>query len=110
FNEGIYPKYPALSFPSGVPITAPPGNEWDEEESTFIGKWVRRPGTNMFDATWHRGHITITGLLVITRAGNLIKIERKSSSDGNDMTYMGTISGNEVSGYYPGGRWFAIIR
>jgi hypothetical protein len=106
--EGIYPKPPP--FPSGNAISDPPGNEWDEEENGFVGKWVRRPGTNMFDATWKSGRITVTGLLVITRAGNLIKVERKTFGGGNDMTYIGTISGNDVSGRYTGGKWFATIR
>jgi hypothetical protein len=66
------------------------GVRWDELEIGLVGNWVRRSGSNIFDANYPS--IGVTSVNKVTVAGNQIYIDRIESSDGNRCTYQGTIN------------------
>jgi len=75
------------------------GNFWTEDELEWTGTWMRRGSSNVFDANWGG---EVTALLTISMQGDLVKVERRGSSDGNDCEYQGTVApdGVTVSGTY----------
>ena len=87
-----------------------PGTVWDEEESAWHNIWTKRPGTNVFDVVGTKGSLAGHFVATVTRSGDRIVVKRTNSWDGNDMMYSATISGSEIDGIYPGGRWHASIR
>ncbi len=93
------------------------GQIWTEYESGWTGTWVRRPGTDEFDARWttpagERERAT----LWITLDGRRVTIERRQARGG--CTYTGVLrdEGRTASGTYgcdwgPGPiPWSASIR
>jgi hypothetical protein len=75
------------------------GNFWTENELGWTGTWMRRGSSNTFDANWGG---EVTALLTISMHGDLVKVERRGSSDGNDCDYQGAVApdGVTVSGTY----------
>ena len=75
------------------------GNFWTENELGWTGTWMRRGSSNIFDANWGG---EVTALLTISIQGDLVKVERRGSSDGNDCDYQGAVApdGVTVSGTY----------
>jgi hypothetical protein len=89
---GAGPATPALA------PTADLGSVWNETEETEHAVWTRRPGTNVFDASWSNGRVR--ALLQMSLAGNQVTIRRTQSTDGYDCTYTGTIHGNQAGGTF----------
>ncbi|MBL8343148.1 MAG: WSC domain-containing protein [Rubrivivax sp.] len=86
--------------PAG-PAVAPAadlGQVWNEVEATEHAVWTRRPGTNIFDASWSNGRVR--ALLQMSLVGNHVTIRRTQSSDGYDCTYTGIITANQASGTF----------
>jgi hypothetical protein len=83
------------------------------EVGFWKGTWTRRPGTNIFDASWRNpSGQTATDVVEITGvSGRTITFRRK----GNGGTYSGTLSpdGSSINGtaswYKPGQQWTATI-
>ena len=75
------------------------GNFWTENELGWTGTWMRRGSSNIFDVNWGG---EVTALLTISMQGDLVKVERRGSSDGNDCDYQGAVApdGVTVSGTY----------
>ncbi len=103
---------PNPSDTSIVPILL--ASTWTVEEHTpaslFNGRWIRRPGTNTFDASWNGG--SIKDVIDITSVeGNTVVLHRHQ----NNGNYTGTISsdGNSILGtaswYKPGSGWSATV-
>lgn len=110
------------------PSDPPLGSVWEENEGErgqWDGTWVLGggrcdPATYNFDAGWidrERRQPPVTACLIIRREGNTISVTRERSSDDNNCTYTGTISGNRVTGTYTcsgncrgGCNWRATIR
>jgi tetratricopeptide (TPR) repeat protein len=70
---------------SAAPVTKPPvnpinigddrlGREWSETENGFIGRWVRRGNSNIWDASWNNGPVAE---LSISIAGDKVTINRR---------------------------------
>jgi hypothetical protein len=87
--------------------------EWSSQ-SNYVGTWIRRPGTNTFDAYWNYGSVgSVQDVIDITSVqGNEIVLHRH----GLNGDYTGTISpdGKSISGtasWYdgPGAQWSASI-
>lgn len=87
----------------------PPGNVWYMEEDAWTGALVRRPGTNIFDATMTKGGMVVQYTAEIVRDGDQIFITRDPNDKQAMMTYVGRLRGNRVTGTYSGGVWGAII-
>lgn len=106
FNRYIGPQ-----FVTQVGHEAPPGNVWYVEENGWRGFWVRRPGTNVFDAVMTMGGVVGRYTAAIERAGNTI-IARRSDPPGETrrMDYSGTLDGDVIDGTFPGGRWIVLVR
>ncbi len=92
------------------------GRVWYEQEGGWQGVWTRRGNSNVFDARWTQsGQTPVTAVLTIRIQGNNVRVERRSSSDGNNCDYRGTLSadGRTVSGQFTcdrgGGSWQATI-
>jgi hypothetical protein len=73
------------------------GNIWSEAENPgWDGEWVRRSGTNTFDASWaHSGPVDATGVLTMTLTGNTVNIHRVDCTGpraGTTCDYTGTFS------------------
>ena len=77
------------------------------------GAWVRRPGTNIFDAamTLPVGTV-VTYTTAIERDGDTIIARRNLGAKGvaDRMDYVGRLRGKTISGTYAGGYWFAKIK
>jgi hypothetical protein len=96
--------------PWSATITTPPSDAlrqvWNESEASgvLVGTWTRRGTSNDFDALWANRSTSerITALLTIDVAGSTVWVRRRSSSDGNDCDYVGTLSADRrgVSGGY----------
>lgn len=98
--------------PAVVPAVGtedPPGAVWQEEEDAWMGIWTRRSGTNVFDAIWTKGEITVRCVLTITRGGNRVRVVRSDCSDGSSFMYSGWVVGDTVFGTFLGGKWHAAI-
>ena len=83
-----------------------------ELDGRWTGTWVRRPGTNIFDAQWHgASDVTDVVRLQSLRGGQVV-----FSRDGNGGTYTGTfdVDGQDIRGtaswYQPGWTWTARIQ
>ncbi|WP_395713537.1 hypothetical protein [Reyranella sp.] len=87
----------------------PPGNVWYMEEDAWRGALIRRPGTNVFDATMTKGGMVVQYTAEIVRDGDRIFITRDAHDKKAMMTYVGTLRGNRVTGTYRGGIWGAIV-
>jgi len=80
-----------------------------DEGGVWHGAWKRRPGTNIFDATWRgpNGQIATDVIEIVSAVGNKVTFKRK----GNNGTYTGTLSpdGTQITGtaswYGPGQQW-----
>jgi|GEM_PF-3490309 len=91
------------------------GSTWTVNEvGRWFGKWIRRPGTNIFDATWkNRSGQTVRDTVTIeSLKGNTIVMVRQ----GNGGRYFGTLSadgsritGGTASWYKKGENWSATI-
>jgi hypothetical protein len=92
------------SYPtSAVPSTKPPvnpinigedrlGREWSETENDFIGRWVRRGNSKIWDASWNNGAVAE---LSISIAGDKVTINRRDvagPSIGLTSIYEGTLA------------------
>lgn len=87
----------------------PTGNAWFVEEDIWRGTWIRRPGTNEFDAamTLPNGSIA-TYRVTVERDGDTIIAHRNAGAD-DRLDYVGRLDGRSISGTYVGGYWFARI-
>jgi hypothetical protein len=100
-NQRLLPPPPAVGAGPGTPpvaTVADLGQVWAETEETEHAVWTRRPGTNLFDASWSNGRVR--ALLQMSLAGNQVTIRRTQGSDGYDCTYTGTITGNQAGGTF----------
>ncbi|MGZ9190602.1 MAG: hypothetical protein ACXW39_11160, partial [Nitrospira sp.] len=92
------------SYPTGeVPSTKPPvnpinivadrlGREWSETENDFVGRWVRRGNSKIWDASWNNGAFAE---LSIDIAGDKVTINRRDvagPSNGLTCIYEGTLA------------------
>jgi hypothetical protein len=92
------------SYPtSAVPSTKPPvnpinigedrlGREWSESENEYIGRWVRRGNSQIWDASWNNGAVAE---LSISIAGDKVTINRRDvagPSIGLTSIYEGTLA------------------
>jgi hypothetical protein len=84
------------------------GSRWNEVEGVWRGTWVRRPGTDTFDATWHcqeHGNEAATLRIRFEQQGAVV-VERTQRSQGSTVSgtcmYRGTLdrSGTQVTGRY----------
>lgn len=90
----------------------PSGDLWFVEEDVWRGAWVRRPGTNVFDAVMTLpGGAVVTYIATVERDGGTIIARRNLDVMGavDRMDYVGTLKGKAISGTYPGGHWSARI-
>ena len=87
----------------------PSSDVWFVEEDIWRGAWVRRPGTNVFDATMTLpiGSV-VTYRVVVERDGETI-IARRNPGAEDQLDYVGRLNGRSISGTYVGGYWFARI-
>ena len=87
----------------------PAGNTWFVEEDIWRGAWIRRPGTNEFDAvmTLPNGSV-VTYRVTVERDGETI-IARRNLGAEDQLDYVGRLNGKSISGTYAGGYWFARI-
>jgi hypothetical protein len=120
----VAPKPPVTPAPPVSPRTPPAPTETKSksmmaptlgpvltitEAGVWQGTWTRRPGTNIFDATWRgpNGQIATDVIEIVSAEGNKIIFKRK----GNNGTYTGTLSpgGTKIAGsaswYSPGQQW-----
>lgn len=104
FSRKIRPKVEVVTA-QGMP----PGNVWYMEEDAWSGALVRRPGTNVFDATMTKGGLVVQYTAEIVRDGEQIFITRDPHDKQAKMTYVGKLRGNRVIGTYAGGAWTAIV-
>ena len=100
-NGGILTIVDLLGVP---PVTRPGdalGNIWYESEFGWSGVWIRRPGTNVFDATWTMGATRVQAVLAIQIQGNAVTV-RRQQPNGQTCDYSGTLDGGgrTVSGSY----------
>lgn len=88
----------------------PAGDTWYVEEDIWRGAWVRRPGTNVFDAvmTLPVGMV-VTYTATVERDGDTI-IARRNVGTPHQMDYVGRLHGRTISGNYAGGYWSAKIQ
>jgi hypothetical protein len=104
----------------GMPVQVEPhwilGTKWLEQSCGWTGVWIRRDGTNIFDATWSKpGKSDVTADMTVHLHGSNVTIERRNSNNGVECDLNGVISydGRSVSGTYSckgaTGRWGAII-
>jgi hypothetical protein len=100
--------------PTPVPAHDALGSRLDVVEGDWIGIWIRRPGTNIFDATWRNrttGGEARDTLHIESLSGSLVVLKR----DGNNGRYFGSIGcdGRTITGsasWYPAGMiWTATI-
>lgn len=107
FNRYIGPQFVAQVGHEAPP----PGDAWYVEENGWRGMWIRRPGTNIFDAAMMMGGVIGLYTAAVERAGNTIIVRRSDSLDGTRrMDYSGTLEGKVIDGTFPGGRWIARIQ
>jgi len=87
----------------------PPGDVWFVEEDIWRGAWVRRPGTNIFDATMTLpvGSV-VTYTATVERDGDTI-IARRNLGAADRIDYVGALKGKAIVGTYAGGHWSARI-
>jgi len=104
YSRKIRPKVEAVTA-QGMP----PGNVWYMEEDAWSGALIRRPGTNIFDATMTKGGMVVQYTAEIVRDGDEIFITRAPHDKLARMTYVGRLRGSRVTGTYSGGVWGAII-
>lgn len=104
FSRKVRPKVEVVTA-RGIP----PGNVWYMEEDAWSGALVRRPGTNVFDATMTKGGLVVQYTAEIVRDGDQIFIMREPRDKQAKMTYVGKLRGNRVIGTYAGGAWTAIV-
>jgi hypothetical protein len=91
------------------------GGTWNVNEAgRWFGTWIRRPGTNIFDATWKNssGQTVRDTVTIESVKGNAIVMIRQ----GNGGRYTGTLSadgsritGGTASWYKKGENWSATI-
>jgi hypothetical protein len=104
----------------GMPVQEAPywilGTKWLEYSCGWTGVWIRREGTNIFDATWFKpGKSDVTAEMTVHLQGSNVTIERRKSNNKVECDLQGVISydGISVSGTYSckgaTGRWGAII-
>lgn len=88
----------------------PAGNVWYVEEDIWRGAWIRRSGTNVFDAimTLPVGMV-VTYTATVERDGDTI-IARRNVGTAHQMDYVGRLHGKTISGTYAGGYWSAKIQ
>ena len=68
------------------------GREWSETENGFIGRWVRRGNSEIWDATWNNGAVAE---LSISIRGDKVRISRRDvggPSIGFTSIYEGTLA------------------
>lgn len=88
-----------------LPAVPPlPGSLWVEREMGWDGQWVRRPGTNLFDAAWSnaaggRAQATMA-METIAIAGSLPSIWITRTQPGMTCRYQGTLEGDSAFGSY----------
>jgi hypothetical protein len=105
-----YSRNTGPQFVSQVGYDQPPGDVWNVDEDAWRGQWVRRPGTNTFDAITRRAGGVVTYVVNVERAGDTIIARRDFGSDGSGrFDYFGKLDGNTVRGSYLGGVWVATI-
>lgn len=87
----------------------PTGSAWFVEEDIWRGAWIRRPGTNEFDAvmTLPNGSV-VTYSVKVERDGDTI-IARRNLGTEDQLDYVGRLNGQSISGTYAGGYWFAQV-
>ncbi|MFO1162898.1 MAG: hypothetical protein U1E60_28955 [Reyranellaceae bacterium] len=106
FNRYVGPRFIAQ-----VGHESPPGDAWYVEENGWRGTWIRRPGTNVFDAGMAMGGDVVPYTATVERSGNTIIVRRQYGTDESTrMDYIGTLDGDVIRGTSPGGRWIALVR
>ncbi len=68
------------------------GHEWSMAEAvTYVGRWVRRGDSDVWDATWNNGAVAV---LSISIAGTKVRISRKDAGFSTGLTaiYEGTLA------------------
>jgi hypothetical protein len=111
-NALLYPGAPLprdSTLPSDEWTNTSLGRIWYEDEAGWSNVWTRRGDTNIFDVFGCRATICSRTVLSIHRSGNRVLIIRHDGMYVNDITYIGTISGTQVSGWYPHGTWHGTI-
>lgn len=90
----------------------PAGDVWYVEEDYWRGAWIRRPGTNEFDAVMTAPvGIVETYTVTAERDGDTIIARRNVRTKRPDrMDYVGRLRGRIISGTYAGGYWSAKIQ
>jgi hypothetical protein len=97
------------------------GQEWDESEYGFVGTWVRRDLTNLFDGRWVKGNEVVEGTLSIEIDGRRVFARRHQHGGPYDRgicDYEGTVQNDlhTVKGTYhctwspEAPQWTAVIR
>lgn len=84
------------------------------QRGEWTGRWHLHASTGEFRMHLRQGAQELSADGFYIRSGNIVSIARTRSSDGNDCHYMGTITGNAVTGTSfcsSGGpnRWSAVI-
>lgn len=104
FSRNIGPK-----FIDQIGHESPPGAVWYVEESAWRGVWLRRPGTDVYDATMTLAGDVVVYVVKIERSGNTIIARRIAPADAR-LDYLGMLEGRHIRGTYEGGPWTATIR
>lgn len=56
------------------------GHRWTEQENGWRGTWVRRAGSNRFDARWTRGSRAVSATMTISIRGDVVRVTRVQRS------------------------------
>lgn len=93
---------PAVVAP--LPTLPPlPGSLWVDREMGWDGQWVRRPGTNVFDATWSNpagARVQATMAMETIATGTLPSVWITRTQPGMTCRYQGTLEGDTAFGSY----------
>jgi hypothetical protein len=87
-----------------------PGEIWFVEEQGWRGGWIRRPGTNRFDAIVTMGRAVVGFTADVERNGDRIIVRRYPDDPDARMDYSGILKDGVITGTYIGGPWRAEIR
>ena len=104
---------PNMTWPSAVESKAahwtkdPPGRVWRERDVAGTQVWTRRGDSNVFDVTGCTGRACGARTLSILRSGDRVMVLRPAAHPADALVYLGVMTEGQVSGWYPGGPWFA---
>ena len=83
------------------------GVRWVETEGAWNGTWIRRAGTNVFNATWEMNNAREAAVLRVSIDGKNVFVERtqrvgspKGSNYDGTCRYKGKLDGDRVKGQY----------